>query len=105
MLNRPSLSVVVASLSADSDATVAAQTGLRYCGFSAKETSGTTAVLFNIVHGATGAAGTVLDYVRLAPGETTRDWYGTEGRSADSGLSIDWISGAASVVLHYKVLA
>ena len=96
---------VKADLAADNDASVAAAAGLRFLGWSAKETTGTTAALFNIVHGATGAAGTVLEYVNLAPGETRSEWHGPKGMPAASGISIDYISGTPSVAIRTGVTA
>lgn len=94
------------TLAADSDAAVAATAGLRYMGFTAKETTGTGYASFNVVKGATGAGGgTPLDYVTLSPGETAREWYGPEGMDSPTGISIDWISGTPSVTIRSKVVS
>jgi hypothetical protein len=90
---------------ADVDAAVAASAGLRLVGFAAKESAATAAAAtFNIVHGATGAAGTLLVPVELSANESTRDWFGPDGIAAASGISIDWVAGQVDVVLFYKVV-
>lgn len=93
------------AITADVDAAVAAAAGLRLVGFACRESAATPAVAtFIIVHGATGAGGTVLVPVELSANESTRDWFGPEGIACASGLSIDWIAGTIDVELFYKVV-
>lgn len=92
-------------ITADIDAAVAAIAGLRLIGFACRESAATAAAAtFRIVHGATGAAGTVLVPIELAANESTREWFGPEGIACASGLSIDHIAGTMDVELFYKVL-
>lgn len=92
--------------SADVDAAVAAAAGLRLMGFACKESAGTPAVAsFNIVHGATGAAGTVVVPVKLALSTNQFGWFGPDGIACASGISIDWIAGTIDCELFYKVAA
>lgn len=93
------------AVTADVDAAVAAQAGLRLMGFAARESAGTAAAAtFKIVHGATGAGGTMMVPVELAANASAAEWFGPDGIAAESGLSIDWIAGEVEVVLFYKVV-
>lgn len=90
-----------AAVSADVDAAVAAVTGLRLVGLAVRETAGATAV-FAIVNGATGAAAGKVFPVNLAANESTSEWL-HPGIACASGISIDWVSGAFAIALHYAV--
>lgn len=92
------------AVTADVDALVAAVANLRLVGYSVKETAGAAATL-SIVHGATGAAAGKIVHINLAANESTSDWMGPEGIAVASGLSIDWLTGAASIILYTKVVA
>lgn len=97
---------VNAAVVADVNAAVAAAAGLRLVGFNAQESAGTpAATAFKIVNGATGAGGTVIAAVKLAASSSVTQWFGPEGIAADSGLSIDWVSGQVDVQLYYKTLS
>jgi len=92
------------ALVADADLAVAAAPGLRYLGFSCKESDGTPAVAtFRILRGDI-ATGTVLDTVELAANESAREWYGPEGFNSPEGISIDWIVGTVDVHIRHKTL-
>ena len=92
------------ALVADVDLAVAAAPGLRYLGFSCKESDATPAVAtFVVLHGDI-ATGTVLDTVELAANESAREWYGPEGFDAKNGISIDWIVGTVDVHIRHKTL-
>jgi len=95
---------VNATITADVDAAVAAQAGLRLVGFSTKETAGTPAAATAvIVNGATGAAGTAVAYINLAASGSNTVWLG-DGVDCSSGISIDWLTGQLDVALFYKVV-
>ena len=92
---------VNAALVADADAAVAASAGLRLVGFAARESAGTAAAAtFFIVHGATGAGGTVVARVELLANESAREWW-WPGIDVASGISIDWVAGTVDVELFY----
>lgn len=94
------------NITADVDAAVAAATGLRLMGFCAREMAGTPAAAkAKIVHGATGAGGTVLVPITLAASQTLVVWFGDSGIACANGLSIDWVSGALDLELYYKTVA
>jgi hypothetical protein len=57
-----------------------------YCGFSLRETAGTTATV--LVYDGTGASGTLLDSVSLAANESRAEFY-PGGIIADTGIYID----------------
>jgi hypothetical protein len=101
----PASADVNLAVTADVDAAVAAQAGLRLVGFAARESAGVAAVAtFKIVHGATGAGGTLLVPVELAANASAAEWFGPDGIACASGLSIDWVAGEAEIVLFYKVV-
>ena len=94
---------VNAGITADINAAVAAAAGLRLMGYSVRESKSSPAVCsFDIVNGATGAAGADLAYVELALSSGTTVWFGPEGLDAASGLSVDFISGQFDLVLYHK---
>lgn len=96
---------VNAAVAADVDAAVAAVANLRLVGFACKESAVTPAAAsFNIVHGATGAGGTVVVPVKLAASESKSQWFGDSGISVANGLSIDWIAGTSDIVLFHKTV-
>jgi hypothetical protein len=91
------------AVTADVDAAVAAAGGLRYCGFSCRESAGSaTVATFRIMHSATGAAGTAMEYVELAANGSDRDWK-HPGVSCDDGISIDHIAGTFDVTIYYYI--
>lgn len=91
-----------AAVSADVDAAVAAAAGVRLVGFAVRETAGAAAV-FAIVNGATGAAAGKVFPVNLAANESTSEWL-HPGIACASGISIDWVSGAFAIALHYATV-
>jgi hypothetical protein len=91
-----------AAVSADVDAAVSAVAGLRLVGFAVRETAGATAS-FALVNGATGAAAGKVYPVNLAANESTSEWL-HPGIACASGISIDWISGAFAIALHYAAV-
>lgn len=62
-----------------------------YCGFSIRETAGSTAVLR--IYDNTVNSGTLLDTIALGAGESAREWY-PGGLRAAIGIRVDIISGA-----------
>lgn len=69
---------------------------VRYCGFSIRETAGSTA-LVRIFDHATAASGTVLDEVALAAGESAREFYGSDGAPmAQAGIYVQVVSGSVA---------
>lgn len=107
ILNDPSADVTfVASAAADADAAVAANAGLRLLGYSVKESAGAPAAAeLNIVHGATGAAGTNIGahHDLAANGEKER-WFGRDGIKVPNGISIDRIAGSTEVTLYTRTV-
>lgn len=92
-----------AAIAADVDAAVAAATGLRLIGWAARETAGAAAGA-KIVHGATGAGGTLVVPISLAANTSATGWYGPEGIAMASGISIDHIAGTLDVALFYRLM-
>lgn len=96
---------VNALIVANVDAAVAAATGLRLMGYSAKESAAVpAAATFIIVDGATGAGGTAVVNVNLALSASETRWFGPDGISCANGISIDWLTGRFDVELFYKVV-
>lgn len=92
------------ALVADVDLAVPAAPGLRYLGFSCKESDAIpAATTFIVLHGDM-ATGTVLDTVELGLNESAREWYGPEGMNAENGISIDWVVGTVDVHIRHKTL-
>lgn len=93
------------SITADQDAVKAATTGLRFGGFSVMEDAGAPAS-FRIVHGITGAAGTLGELISLNANESTGDSEigGSAGVDYATGLSIDWVSGSFKLSIKTKVV-
>lgn len=67
----------------------------RYCGFSLRETAGSTAVVR--IYDNTTNSGTIIDTIALAPGESAREFYpdddGTGGIQAITGIYCKVVSG------------
>ena len=92
-----------AAVTADVDAAVAAATGLRLMGFSARESDGTPAVATaKIVNGATGSAAGKIVEIGLIASDSKTAWFGPHGIPAPLGLSIDHIAGTLDVILYYR---
>lgn len=92
-----------AAVAADVDAAVAAQAGLRMCGYSCRESAGSAAVAtFEIVNGATGATDDTIVSVELLAdySETVWMWPGVD---CASGISVDHIAGTFDVTIYYYV--
>lgn len=85
------------------EAAFAAATGLRYFGFSARETTESGAAVFNIRRG-TDNTGAIMDTVRLGPGESAREWYGPCGIEAAAGIWLERVSGTCQVIVRGKVM-
>lgn len=101
-MTRAALADVNAAVGADVDAAVAAGPSLRLLGLAWAETAGTPAVSsFNVVHGATGAGGTLLVPVATAASGSGALWFGDAGIACPNGLSIDWVAGEIDIVLFY----
>jgi hypothetical protein len=90
-----------AEVAADAIA-VAAAAGLRYLGFSAKETAGAPATAV-IRHGNIG--GPIIDHINLAAGETAREWYGPDGIATPNNIFFDLLTGAMTVTVRSKTVA
>jgi hypothetical protein len=86
------------------EAIIGAAANTRLIGFSARETTGTAAAVFNIRHG-TSNAGTLLVSVSLGVSESTREWYGPDGIAAASGIWLERVSGQIQFIGYYKVAA
>lgn len=62
-----------------------------YCGFSLRETAGSTAAV-RVYDNASAASGTLLDTISLAANESAREDYAA-GLQAENGIYIDIVSG------------
>lgn len=92
-------------ITADVDAAVAAATGLRLMGWAARESAAVPAIAsFQIVNGATGAAGTTLVPVALPASGGDGDWYGPQGLDAAGGISIDFDAGRFDIALYHQTI-
>jgi len=97
--------ISTAAITANADAVVAAQAGLRLMGYSSKESAGTpAAATFRIINGATGATAAPIVNVNHALSTSETAWFGPDGIACTAGLSIDWLTGQVDVVLFYKVV-
>lgn len=77
---------------------VAATSGLRFAGFSAKEDTGTAAATFVIRHG-TSNTGTPIAFVSLAAGAVVTQFFGETGLYAPNGIFIDRLTGTTELSL------
>lgn len=73
-----------------SDQTVRSTEGI-YCGFTIRETAGSTAVVR--IYDNTAASGTLLDTIGLAANESAREFY-PGGIWVSTGIYVDIVSGA-----------
>lgn len=90
-------SVRTANVTANDDATVVAAPGLRLVGVDFVEEAAAT-FEFHIVEGAT-AAGTKKKSYKGASGAMGQQWF-WPGLDFSGGISIDWVSGDITVILH-----
>jgi hypothetical protein len=67
-------------------------------GLTVAETTGIAGAVVRIRDG-TSAAGGVVEVVRLAPGESARDWYGPQGRRITNGIYLEVVSGSVEGVV------
>lgn len=92
-------------ITANVDAAVAAATGLRLMGYSAKESAAAPAAATGvIVIGATGAGGTPVVNLNFAASESETVWFGPDGIDAAAGISIDWLTGRFDCQIFYKIV-
>lgn len=92
-----------ASVTADQNAVVPADPGLRLFGYSVMEDAGSSAS-FRIMEGPTAAGGTQVEPVSIVANESTADYWGPEGVLVAGGVSVDWISGSFKLSLKTKVV-
>lgn len=91
-------------ITADVDAAVAAATGLRLVGWNIRESAASAAAASaKIVHGATGAGGTVIAALEVAANGSKSQWL-WPGIDCASGLSIDHLSGTLDINLYYTII-
>jgi hypothetical protein len=90
-------------VTADVEPAVAAAAGLRLVGYSFRESDGTPAVAaFNIVHGATVAAGTISIPVEMAANASDFKWFADGGGiPMESGITIEHVAGTFDLYLYY----
>lgn len=94
-----------AGISADVEPAVAATVGLLLAGFACRESAGTPAVAaFNIVHGATVAAGDAVIPVELAADESKGPFWFPGGIPMADGISIEVLAGTVDVTLFTRTL-
>ncbi|MCK9623030.1 MAG: hypothetical protein M0R47_21145 [Methylobacter sp.] len=104
-LFKAATAISTASIGANVDALVTANAGLRLVGYSAKESAATPALsTLRIINGATGATNSPVVNIDLALSTSETVWFGDGGVACPAGLSIDWLTGQADVVLFYKVV-
>lgn len=95
----------VAGLAANSDALVAAQSGLRLMGYAIRESAAAAAVAaVDIMHGATGAGGALVVPIELAADKSDAVWFGPDGIMMESGVSIRRITGTVDIVVYTKAV-
>lgn len=99
-VNGAAVATEVASGTADAQA-VAALASLRFLGFSVRENAAGAAE-FIIRHG-TQATDPPLAFVKLAAGESVREWYGPQGLVATNGIFVDRVSGTTHLVVYSTV--
>lgn len=102
-INGPASTNDVGNEAATDEAIAGAATGLRYMGFSCRESTESARAVFNIRRG-TSNAGAVMDTVTLEPGESAREWYGPDGIEAAAGIWLERVSGTCVVIGKYKVV-
>lgn len=94
------------AVAANVDAAVASNSGRRLVGFACRESAVTpAAATFSIVHGATGAGGTIVVPIKLVANEFRAVWFGDAGIAVANGLSILWVAGTVDVELFFKTVA
>jgi len=92
-------------ISSDKEATVAAASGLRLVGWSAREAADPAAVAtVRFMNGETVSGGTGLLTIELDPDGSVGEWYSPEGIDAGNGLTIEVIAGTVDIYLYHKVL-
>lgn len=92
------------TVTADNNLLVAAQTGLKLCGYNVKATVGSAGVGMLIK----GVAQTQTNTNRiagfnLATGAHDHEWFGDDGVKCDEGISVDFTSGSFDVTVFYRV--
>lgn len=102
-IQNPVLSSDEGDESATDEAIQGAATGLRYCGFSARETTGTASAEI-MIHNGTGTGDPVIEVVSLGPGESRSEYYGGEGIDSAGGIFLQRVSGTTRVIGRYKVV-
>lgn len=102
-INAAATATPALAVAADADAVVAAAAGLRLLGYSVKEV-GAAAASFEIVNGATGAAGALLIPVALVADEVRTVWLGHQGIASAAGLSVDHLAGTFDIVLYHSTV-
>lgn len=65
---------------------------VRYTGFSLRETTGATGAVVRLWDN-TSAAGTILEEIALAAGESAREFYSPVGIEGATGLFVQIVSG------------
>lgn len=102
----PTTTTNVVAGTADVNAAVAAQAGLRLMGYAIKESASTpAAAAVTLLHGATVGAGAGLgaEHDLASNGEVFR-WFGGDGISIPNGISVDRASGTTTIAIWTKVI-
>jgi len=92
-----------AAVTANVNAAVAAATGLRLIGYSARD-GASAAAKADIVNGSTGAAAGKVWRINVASGGSDHEWFGPDGIPCPLGISIDFLAGDLDIILHYKIV-
>lgn len=80
---------------------LAAATNLVLMGFSCIETAGSVAQ-FILNHG-TSNSGPIISWVSLSANESSREWYGPQGKAVPNGVYVQRVSGTTQVTLDSKI--
>lgn len=80
---------------------LSAATNLILMGFSSIETAGATAQ-FILNHG-TSNAGPIISWVSLSANQSTREWYGPQGKNVPNGVYVQKVSGSTQITLDNKI--
>lgn len=86
-------------------AAVAATAGLRLLGYAIRESGAPAATATVYFRNGALVGDPLIDPVVLAPGESTREWFGPQGKAAASGIFVHRVSGTTHMTVHYAVVA
>lgn len=103
--NRTANSFTVIASGTGDETGLAAASNLRLMGFSICETASVPALAHLILRHGTSATDPIISQIKLAPGESIRDWFGDQGIAVASGVYIDRVTGTTQVTLYHRTEA